>query len=114
MGDKYENRIMLPLSLSYDHRVIDGAEGARFCVHLKESLGKDFAYKCYCSEEEIKEQKEKAKKKEMPFVYNRKWRDPKDLEIPKNIEPVIRFKSKISGNTLIKDLVQAKLIYQIL
>jgi pyruvate dehydrogenase E2 component (dihydrolipoamide acetyltransferase) len=44
-GDKYESRIMLPLSLSYDHRVIDGAEGARFCVHLKESLGKDFAYK---------------------------------------------------------------------
>ena len=45
MGDKYENRVMLPISLSYDHRVIDGAEGARFCVHLKESLGKDFAYK---------------------------------------------------------------------
>jgi len=44
-GDKYESRIMLPLSLSYDHRVIDGAEGARFCAHLKESLGKDFAYK---------------------------------------------------------------------
>jgi len=45
INDKYESRIMLPLSLSYDHRVIDGAEGARFCVHLKESLGKDFAYK---------------------------------------------------------------------
>ena len=45
IGDKYETRTMLPLSLSYDHRVIDGAEGARFCVHLKESLGKDFAYK---------------------------------------------------------------------
>jgi pyruvate dehydrogenase E2 component (dihydrolipoamide acetyltransferase) len=44
-GDKYESRVMLPLSLSYDHRVIDGAEGARFCAHLKESLGKDFAYK---------------------------------------------------------------------
>ena len=43
--DKYENKIMLPLSLSYDHRVIDGAEGARFCAHLRESLGKDFAYK---------------------------------------------------------------------
>ena len=45
IGDKYENRKMLPISLSYDHRIIDGAEGARFCVHLKESLGKDFAYK---------------------------------------------------------------------
>ena len=44
-GNKYESRIMLPLSLSYDHRVVDGAEGARFCAHLKESLGKDFAYK---------------------------------------------------------------------
>jgi pyruvate dehydrogenase E2 component (dihydrolipoamide acetyltransferase) len=44
-GDKYESRTMLPLSLSYDHRVIDGAEGARFCAHLKDSLGKDFAYK---------------------------------------------------------------------
>ena len=36
---------MLPISLSYDHRIIDGAEGARFCVHLSESLGKDFAFK---------------------------------------------------------------------
>ncbi|OUX44248.1 MAG: dihydrolipoamide acetyltransferase [Proteobacteria bacterium TMED261] len=43
--DKFETRIMLPLSLSYDHRVIDGAEGARFCAHLRDSLGKDFAYK---------------------------------------------------------------------
>jgi len=45
LDGKYESRIMLPLSLSYDHRVVDGAEGARFCANLKESLGKDFAYK---------------------------------------------------------------------
>ena len=38
-------RKMLPVSISYDHRVIDGAEGARFCVHLSKSLGKDFAFK---------------------------------------------------------------------
>lgn len=42
---KFETRTMLPLSLSYDHRIIDGADGARFCKHLRESLGKDFAYK---------------------------------------------------------------------
>ena len=45
MNGKFQTRTMLPISLSYDHRIIDGAEGARFCVHLKESLGKDFAYK---------------------------------------------------------------------
>ncbi len=74
-----------------------------------ELLKKDFAYKCYCSEEEIKEQKEKCKKQGIPYVYNRKWRDPKDLPIPKNIQPVIRFKSKISGNSIVKDLVQGEI-----
>ena len=73
---------------------------------VEELLKNGFAYKCYCSEEEIKEQKEKCKKKGMPYVYNRKWRDPKNLEIPNNVKPVIRFKSKISGNTIVKDLVQ--------
>jgi pyruvate dehydrogenase E2 component (dihydrolipoamide acetyltransferase) len=33
-GSEFEPRLMLPLSLSYDHRVIDGAAAARFCVHL--------------------------------------------------------------------------------
>tara|TARA_B100000427_G_C15488842_1_gene586596 strand:- start:188 stop:805 length:618 start_codon:yes stop_codon:yes gene_type:complete len=42
--EKLEKRTILPISLSYDHRIIDGAEGARFCNHLRESLGKDFAY----------------------------------------------------------------------
>jgi len=72
-------------------------------------LKKGYAYKCYCSEEEIKEQKEKCKKQGIPYVYNRKWRDPKDLPIPKNVKPVIRFKSKISGNSIVKDLVQGEI-----
>jgi len=38
-------RKILPISLSYDHRFIDGAEAARFGVHLSQSLGKDFAFK---------------------------------------------------------------------
>lgn len=31
-------RFLLPLSLSYDHRVIDGADAARFCSHLRDAL----------------------------------------------------------------------------
>lgn len=34
-GSEFRPRLMLPLSLSYDHRVIDGAAAARFCVHLR-------------------------------------------------------------------------------
>ena len=72
----------------------------------QELLNKGFAYKCYCSEEEINQQKEKCKKQGIPYVYNRKWRDAEDLKVPNDVQPVIRFKSKISGNTVIKDLVQ--------
>ena len=45
INGKFETRTMLPLSLSYDHRLIDGAEAARFNNDLKENLGKNFAYK---------------------------------------------------------------------
>ena len=42
---KFKTRTMLPISLSYDHRIIDGAEAARFNNDLKDNLGKNFAYK---------------------------------------------------------------------
>ncbi len=45
IDNEFQKRIMLPLSLSYDHRIIDGAEAARFSNELKENLGKNFAYK---------------------------------------------------------------------
>ena len=68
-----------------------------------ELIKKGFAYYCYCSTEELEDQKTLAKKKSLPFIYNRKCRDLKD----KKDEPaVLRFKSKISGSALIKDLVQ--------
>ena len=38
LGGAFVPRLILPLSLSYDHRVIDGAEGARFVVHLAKLL----------------------------------------------------------------------------
>ncbi len=37
-NEEFEPRLMLPLSLSYDHRVIDGAEAARFCAYLTRAL----------------------------------------------------------------------------
>jgi pyruvate dehydrogenase E2 component (dihydrolipoamide acetyltransferase) len=45
INGKFQTRTMLPISLSYDHRIIDGAEAVRFNNDLKENLGKNFAYK---------------------------------------------------------------------
>ncbi len=77
--------------------------------HIKianELLAKGHAYKCFCSSEEIEEQKKRAKQKKIPYIYNRKWRDKSDADAPKNIKPVIRFKSKIDGTSKLNDLVQ--------
>ena len=73
-------------------------------------LEKGFAYKCYCSEKEIEEEKNRAKQKKLPYIDNRKCRYLK--EVPKNIDPVIRFKSKIEGDSILNDLVQGEVIIE--
>ena len=110
--DEYKDQIIQSLKwigIHYDEKeYIQSKNIDKHKEVSNELLKKGFAYKCYCSEEEIKEQKEKAKKRGIPFFYNRKWRDSKNLKIPKDVDPVIRFKSKISGNNIIKDLVQGE------
>ncbi|MDC3127793.1 glutamate--tRNA ligase [Candidatus Pelagibacter bacterium] len=110
--DEFKKQIISSLAwLGIEHDGEEYIQSKNISKHIKvaqELLKKGFAYKCYCSEEEINEQKEKCKKQGMPYVYNRKWRDANDLKVPDGIKPVIRFKSKISGNTTINDLVQGE------
>jgi glutamyl-tRNA synthetase len=111
--DEFKNQIIKSLKwIGIEHDGEEFIQSKNIEKHkmiAKELLKKGLAYKCYCSEKEIEEQKEKAKKAKMPFIYNRKWRNPKNLDIPENVEPVLRFKSKISGNSIIKDLVQGEI-----
>ncbi len=78
----------------------------------KQLLDKGLAYKCYCSNEEIEEQKKRAKQKKIPYIYDRKWRDKKEADAPKDVKPAIRFKSKIEGTSVLKDLVQGNVEIQ--
>ena len=111
--EEYKNQIIESLKwIGVDYDGKEYIQSKNINKHkdiVSDLLKKGFAYKCYCSEKEIEEQKNKAKKASIPFMYNRKWRDTKDLEIPKGIEPVIRFKSKISGHSIVKDLVQGEI-----
>ncbi len=75
---------------------------------VNELLKKGKAYKCFCTTEEIEEQKKRSKQKKIPYIYNRKWREKNETDAPKNIKPVIRFKSKIDGTSKLNDLVQGK------
>jgi len=71
-----------------------------------ELLKNAHAYKCYCSTDEIEDQKKRARHKKLPYTYNRKCRELSEGDAPKDIKPVVRFKSKIEGSSILKDLVQ--------
>ena len=101
--DEYKNQIIQSLKwIGINHDGEEYIQSKKIDDHIKvanELLKSGFAYKCYCSNEEIEEQKKRAKQKKIPYVYNRKWRDKDPKEAPKDIKPVIRFKSKIDGTT---------------
>jgi len=109
---KDEHKIQIIKSLKWIGIEHDGDEyiqSTKIDVHINvanELLKNGHAYKCYCSSEEIEEQKKRARQKKLPYVYNRKWRDLPVSDAPKDIKPVIRFKSKIEGTSVLKDLVQ--------
>ena len=109
---KDEHKIQIIKSLKWIGIEHDGDEyiqSTKIDDHVNvanELLKNGHAYKCYCSNEEIEEQKKRARQKKLPYVYNRKWRDLPESDAPKDIKPVIRFKSKIEGTSILKDLVQ--------
>ena len=109
---KDEHKVQIIKSLKWIGIEHDGEEyiqSTKIKKHINvanELLKSGNAYKCYCSNEEIEEQKKRARQKKLPYIYNRKWRDLPVSEAPNDIKPVIRFKSKTEGSSVLKDLVQ--------
>ena len=108
--DEYKDQIIKSLKwigIKYDGDEYIQSTKINSHVNIANELLKNGnAYKCFCSNEEIEEQKKRAKQKKLPYIYSRKCRDLNEKEIPKNVKPVIRFKSKIEGHSILKDLVQ--------
>ena len=108
--DEYKDQIIQSLKwigINYDGEEYIQSEKVNNHIKVANELLKNgHAYKCYCSSEEIEEQKKRARQKKIPYIYDRKWRDKKESDAPKDIKPVIRFKSKIDGTSILKDLVQ--------
>ena len=107
--DEFKDQIISSLAwlgiMHDDGEYIQSKNIEKHKVVANELIKKGFAYHCYCTEQELEEQKILAKKNNLPFIYNRKCRNLKEK---KDKPAVLRFKSKISGSTLIKDLVQGE------
>ena len=110
--DEYKDQIIKSLKwIGIDYDGSEYIQSKNINNHIKlanDLLKNGHAYKCYCSSEEIEEQKIRAKQKKIPYIYNRKWRDKDENDAPNDIKPVIRFKSKIEGSSVLKDLVQGE------
>ena len=65
-------------------------------------LNNGYAYKCYCTQEELELEKQEYRKKNLPYAYSRKCRNLTSGKGPF----IVRFKSKETGFTILKDLVQ--------
>ena len=107
---EYQDKIIKSLNwigIKYDgDEYIQSKEISNHVKIANELLKTGNAYKCYCSNQEIDEQKKRAKQKKLPYIYNRKCRDITEKDVPKSTESVLRFKSKIQGTSILKDLVQ--------
>ncbi len=66
------------------------------------------AYYCYCTPEELSEMREKAKAEGRSWHYDGRWRDRDPSEAPAGVDPVIRLKSPLNGETVLEDHVQGR------
>jgi len=108
--DEYKEQIIQSLKwIGIQHDKNEYIQSTKLKKHVEianKLLENNFAYKCYCSEKEIEEEKKRSKQKKLPYIYNRKCRNLK--ETPKNVASVLRFRSKIEGESILKDLVQGE------
>ncbi|MEO1104236.1 MAG: glutamate--tRNA ligase, partial [Pseudomonadota bacterium] len=69
-------------------------------------LAAGHAYRCYTSPQELTEMREKAAAEGRPPRYDGRWRDRDPADAPQGVDPVIRLKAPLTGETVIEDAVQ--------
>lgn len=70
------------------------------------------AYHCYASQAELEEMREKARAEGKPLRYDGRWRDRDPSEAPAGVKPVIRLKAPQTGETVVNDEVQGRVVWQ--
>jgi len=101
------------LGLRWDEGPFFQSEGKDRHVEVaRQMLAEGKAYHCYASQEELAEMREKARAEGRSKLYDGRWRDRDPSEARPNVKPVIRLKAPLTGETVIEDQVQGRVVWQ--
>ena len=106
--DEYYEQIISTLNwleINWDEEPYIQSKNIESHINVANILLKNgYAYKCYCTEKELEEEKKLCLAKKIPYTYSRKCRNILEEDNKKSF--VVRFKSKTEGKTVLRDLVQ--------
>ncbi|WP_342642642.1 glutamate--tRNA ligase [Rhodoligotrophos ferricapiens] len=100
------------LKLDWDGEVV--MQSTRIARHQEVAqalLAAGRAYYCYATPEELAEMRETARAQGRPPRYDGRWRDRDPSEAPPGVKPVVRLKAPQTGETVIDDQVQGRVVF---
>ena len=101
------------LGIEWDGDVVHQfARAARHREAAEQLLAAGKAYRCYASQQELEEMREAARREGRSKLYDGRWRDRDPSEAPPGVRPVIRLKAPLTGETVIEDQVQGRVVWQ--
>ncbi len=101
------------LELDWDGDVIyQFSRAARHREVAEQLLAEGKAYRCYATPEQLDEMRKKARAEGRTRLYDGMWRDRDPSEAPAGIKPTIRLRSPLTGETVIEDQVQGRVVWQ--
>ncbi|PWB64817.1 MAG: glutamate--tRNA ligase [Bradyrhizobiaceae bacterium] len=101
------------LGIAWDEApVYQFSRAARHREVAEQLLAAGHAYRCYASQQELDEMREKARREGRTKLYDGRWRDRDPGEAPAGAKPVIRLKAPLAGETAVEDQVQGRVVWQ--
>jgi glutamyl-tRNA synthetase len=95
-----------------DDAVYQFARSQRHREVAEQLLAAGRAYRCYASPEELTQMREAARREGRAKLYDGRWRDRDPSEAPPGVKPAIRLKAPLTGETVIEDQVQGRVVWQ--
>jgi glutamyl-tRNA synthetase len=101
------------LGLTWDGEIVfQFSRAARHRQIAEQLLASGKAYRCYASPEELTAMREAARREGRAKLYDGRWRDRDPSEAPPGVNPVIRLRAPLTGETVIEDQVQGRVVWQ--